>query len=124
MSPQVESWMTAVEEEMKRSLRSITKEGVFHYAQVRGRQYTDQSHGTYYPLGLADPTPLPTQASAHPQVQVAPVSLPGAAACADCCLCCWSQAERTEWLKGVLGMVSLVGSQIWWTWEVEDVFRR
>lgn len=45
MSPQVESWMTAVEEEMKRSLRSITKEGVFHYAQVRGSQYTDQSHG-------------------------------------------------------------------------------
>ena len=23
-----------------------------------------------------------------------------------------------------LGMVALVGSQIWWTWEVIDVFRR
>lgn len=62
----VESWMTLVEEEMKRSLRLITKEGVYNYAQQ----------------------------------------------------------ERTEWIKGVLGMVSLVGSQIWWTWEVEDSFRR
>jgi dynein heavy chain len=58
--------MTLVEEEMKKSLRSITKEGVFHYAK----------------------------------------------------------SERAQWLKNVLGMVSLVGSQIWWTWEVEDVFRR
>jgi dynein heavy chain len=32
--------------------------------------------------------------------------------------------SRQDWLKDVLGMVSLVGSQIWWTWEVEDVFRR
>ena len=31
---------------------------------------------------------------------------------------------RTEWLKIVLGMVGLVGSQIWWTWEVEDTFRQ
>lgn len=32
--------------------------------------------------------------------------------------------NRTEWLKMVLGMVGLVGSQIWWTWEVEDTFRQ
>lgn len=32
--------------------------------------------------------------------------------------------ERTEWLGLVLGMVGLVGSQIWWTWEVEDAFRQ
>lgn len=33
--------------------------------------------------------------------------------------------ERTEWLRksDTLGMVSLLGSQIWWTWEVEDAFR-
>jgi hypothetical protein len=30
----------------------------------------------------------------------------------------YAQHPRTEWLKIVLGMVGLVGSQIWWTWEV------
>lgn len=35
----------------------------------------------------------------------------------------YAKHERTEWLKMVLGMVGLVGSQIWWTWEVEDTFR-
>ena len=62
----VEAWMTAVENEMHDSLKTITKEGVFVYAQ-------------------------------H---------------------------ERCKWLKLVLGMVGLVGSQIWWTWEVEDTFRQ
>ena len=56
----VEDWMTAVESEMSSSLRSITKEGVFRYANE----------------------------------------------------------ARQEWITHVLGMVSLVGSQIWWTWEV------
>ena len=36
----------------------------------------------------------------------------------------YSKYDRTEWLKLVLGMVGLVGSQIWWTWEVEDTFRQ
>ena len=36
----------------------------------------------------------------------------------------YARTDRCEWLKEVLGMVGLVGSQIWWTWEVEDVFRR
>ncbi|KAJ7569126.1 hypothetical protein O6H91_01G062100 [Diphasiastrum complanatum] len=31
---------------------------------------------------------------------------------------------RTKWIADNLGMVTLVGSQIWWTWEVEDVFQR
>jgi len=62
----VEQWMTAAEDEMHDSLKAITKEGVFIYAQ-------------------------------H---------------------------ERCKWLKIVLGMTGLVGSQIWWTWEVEDTFRQ
>ena len=62
----VETWMTAAEDEMHTSLRVITKEGVFVYAQ-------------------------------H---------------------------DRTKWLQLVLGMTGLVGSQIWWTWEVEDTFRK
>ncbi|KAJ1437467.1 dynein heavy chain, N-terminal region 2-domain-containing protein [Ochromonadaceae sp. CCMP2298] len=36
----------------------------------------------------------------------------------------YAKNDRTEWLKMVLGMVGLVGSQIWWTWEVEDTFRQ
>ena len=32
--------------------------------------------------------------------------------------------SRTNWILEELGMVALVGSQIWWTWEVIDVFRR
>ena len=35
----------------------------------------------------------------------------------------YAHHPRPEWLKLVLGMVGLVGSQIWWTWEVEDTFR-
>jgi dynein heavy chain len=29
-----------------------------------------------------------------------------------------------DWIKKELGMVALVGTQIWWTFAVEDVFRR
>ena len=32
--------------------------------------------------------------------------------------------ERTVWVKKQLGMTCLVGTQIWWTWRVEDVFRK
>jgi len=33
--------------------------------------------------------------------------------------------ERSEWIldPDVLGMVTLAGSLVWWTWEVEDAFR-
>ena len=31
---------------------------------------------------------------------------------------------RGKWIEKCLGMVTLSGSAIWWTWETEDVFRR
>ena len=31
---------------------------------------------------------------------------------------------REEWVAEYQGMVGLAGSQVWWTWEVEDVFRK
>lgn len=31
---------------------------------------------------------------------------------------------RACWIEASLGMVGLVGSAIWWTWETEDAFRR
>lgn len=32
--------------------------------------------------------------------------------------------DRLQWLRQYLGMVGVTCSQIWWTWEVEDVFRK
>jgi dynein heavy chain len=31
---------------------------------------------------------------------------------------------RSAWLFAQMGMVALAGSQIWWTWQVEDTFRK
>jgi dynein heavy chain len=62
----VETWMTAVEAEMRRTLHVITKEGVFYYAKK----------------------------------------------------------ARRQWILDNIGMCALVGTQIWWTWEVQDTFRR
>ena len=35
-----------------------------------------------------------------------------------------AENERIPWIVKNLGMVSIVGVQIWWTWSVEDVFRK
>jgi dynein heavy chain, axonemal len=32
--------------------------------------------------------------------------------------------DRIKWIKSQLGMVAILGTQIWWTFAVEDVFRR
>jgi dynein heavy chain len=36
----------------------------------------------------------------------------------------YAKAERVEWIKEQLGMVTIAGTQIWWTFAVEDVFKR
>lgn len=36
----------------------------------------------------------------------------------------FGKMEREKWLESQLGMIVIVGSQIWWTWRVEDVFRK
>jgi len=36
----------------------------------------------------------------------------------------YAKSERIEWIKEQIGMVALVGTQIWWTFSVEDVFER
>jgi dynein heavy chain len=61
----VESWMSAVDAEMRRTLHATTKEGIFVYART----------------------------------------------------------PRLQWVHDVIGMVTLSGSQTWWTWGIEDVFR-
>lgn len=36
----------------------------------------------------------------------------------------YATMDRLLWIQTYLGMVGLAGSQVWWTWEVEDVFQK
>jgi dynein heavy chain, axonemal len=36
----------------------------------------------------------------------------------------YAKKARDAWISESLGMVTLAGSQIWWTWETEDTFQR
>ena len=36
----------------------------------------------------------------------------------------YAKSLRTNWIKENLGMNTVLGSQVWWTWETEDVFKR
>lgn len=36
----------------------------------------------------------------------------------------YAHTPRNKWIADCLGMVTLAGSQVWWTWETEDSFRQ
>ncbi|KAJ3336288.1 Dynein heavy chain 10, axonemal, partial [Gonapodya sp. JEL0774] len=36
----------------------------------------------------------------------------------------YASMKRSKWMHAYQGMVTLAGSQVWWTWEVEDVFHK
>lgn len=36
----------------------------------------------------------------------------------------YAHTPRNKWIADCLGMVTLAGSQVWWTWETEDRFRQ
>ena len=36
----------------------------------------------------------------------------------------YAKEDRLDWIKMQIGMIALVGTQIWWTFAVEDVFQR
>lgn len=36
----------------------------------------------------------------------------------------YAKKQRVQWIEENLGMVVIVGCQIWWTWRVEDVFKK
>ena len=36
----------------------------------------------------------------------------------------YAASDRLQWIGQQLGMVSITGSQIWWTWEVENAFNK
>eukprot|EP00924_Labyrinthula_sp_SR-Ha-C_P003608 maker-scaffold_3-augustus-gene-0.0-mRNA-1 protein AED:0.02 eAED:0.02 QI:0/0/0/1/0.5/0/3/0/4475 len=62
----VEKWMLCVDQEMKNTVKNLSKRGIYDYVYM----------------------------------------------------------QRSEWIESVIGMVSVLGSQVWWTCEVEDVFYR
>ena len=62
----VENWMNSVDLEMQKTLKTLTREGIYFYGKM----------------------------------------------------------ERIKWIKKYLAMIVLAGSKIWWTWRVEDVFRK
>lgn len=35
----------------------------------------------------------------------------------------YAKEDRIEWIRSQLGMIAVVGTQIWWTFAIEDVFR-
>ncbi|XP_051490092.1 dynein axonemal heavy chain 10 [Apus apus] len=63
----VETWMTAVLEEMRRTNKRLTKEAIFRYCEDR---------------------------------------------------------SRVDWMLLFQGMMVLAANQVWWTWQVEDVFQK
>ena len=36
----------------------------------------------------------------------------------------YATGNRIKWIEDYIGQAGIMGSQIWWTWEVEDVFRK
>merc|ERR1712061_256108 len=36
----------------------------------------------------------------------------------------YASMDRLPWIKEYIGMVAILGTQIWWTWGVEDAFRQ
>jgi len=36
----------------------------------------------------------------------------------------YARENRIEWIRKQLGMIAIIGTQIWWTYSVEDVFKR
>jgi dynein heavy chain len=36
----------------------------------------------------------------------------------------YAKCDRMEWIRKEVGMIAIVGTQIWWTFSIEDVFRQ
>lgn len=92
----VEEWMTGVLLEMRKTNRLITKEAIFRYCEDRSRCVI---------LHVREKLCLcPYVQTSHSKF-VIPMSL------------------RVDWMLLYQGMVVLAANQVWWTWEVEDVFK-
>lgn len=90
----VEAWMTAVEAEMRRTLAAVMKEGECAYLGCSRHVWNSRS------------------------VIGAPLL------CVSAGVFNYAHTPRNKWIADCLGMVTLAGSQVWWTWETEDSFRQ
>lgn len=93
----VEDWMLRVLEEMRGTNRFITKKAIFYYCKDLSRYVSTQSK-VY--IRFADVC-----------VQTDSKSV-------------FSMLFRVDWMLLYQGMTVLAANQVWWTWEVEDVFKR
>lgn len=111
----VETWMSAVEAEMRRTLAAVTKEGVFYYAQTPRSRWISESLGMVTQAGsqVGCPASWLTMCLLRCRSCDAPW--------ATTSWCCQGQLHLCRSLH-VLSRVLL--PQVWWTWETEDVFRR
>lgn len=92
----VEEWMTGILLEMRRTNRLITKEAIFRYCEDRNRCVE---------MCVSSPACVSMCENRTHNEFVIPMSL------------------RVDWMLLYQGMVVLAANQIWWTWEVEDVFK-
>lgn len=92
----VEEWMTGVLLEMRKTNRLITKEAIFRYCEDRSR---------YVTVHVSEILCLcPCVQTSHSKLVIL-------------------MSFRVDWMLLYQGMVVLAANQVWWTWEVEDVFK-
>lgn len=92
----VEEWMTGVLLEMRSTNRLITKEAIFHYCKDRSR---------------------------YVHILCAYIGVGGVLLHMSHSRFVLPMSSRVDWMLLYQGMVVLAANQVWWTWEVEDVFR-
>ncbi|GFO07644.1 dynein heavy chain 10, axonemal [Plakobranchus ocellatus] len=118
-SDRVESWMLEVLAEMRRTNRLITKEAIFYYCYKKTRYFCCYRWLLYI---WADNVKrfeirirIPRSAGIAMWEQEAPGRHPASGL---------KMNIKADWMLDYQGMVCLAASQVWWTWETEDVFRK
>lgn len=94
----MEDWMLSVLEEMRATNRFITKKAIFYYCKDGSRYVSIQSE---VDIGFAD---ICVQTDHSKSVL--------------------SVLYRVDWMLLYQGMTVLAANQVWWTWEVEEVFKK
>jgi hypothetical protein len=81
----VETWMSAVEAEMRRTLAAVTKEGVFYYAQTPRSRWISESLGMVTLAGSQVRHCMPVSLACVPRTEackvVGPIMVPKNASC-------------------------------------------
>lgn len=115
----VEAWMAVVEGEMRHTLAAVMKEGVCLLSGWwcwGARVHSQLLRNSHVCMPACSLTRTHFMHAAAARLCVLRRAPPGV----------WSYAStpRQKWIADSLGMVTLAGSAVWWTWETEDAFRR